>query len=400
MVGHVSCATCKGNLLCGRPKCPLLQKFSFLKGIDLKPGDIERPTPPSAFVGRMGYPSVFVGPLISTKTENPEYLDSPWLWKGSVEEVIGLRMSLLRGMRKIVVDEASNPDRFLLNVQEATASVKPIDLDAEVERIIRKPTFGDTFQPIGISAEVKRLELSGNPKIPLKVEKAYYDDLKSVEAVKSLFDSGFSTYYLQKIFSLGMLGMQKKRKLVPTRWSITAVHDILGEELKKEIALYPEINETLLFSYEHFGNHFEVILSPGEFSFQLVEIWIKRSFWSPDRTWIGYDGEGILPKKDYSNLSGGYYAARLPVLEYMRESGRKANAIVLREISPSYYAPLGVWVVEEGVRKAMAGKPKRFESFDDALKAASSKMRTKAELWMPKLRKGVQLTLSSFLNSS
>ncbi|MBO8182226.1 MAG: hypothetical protein H0Z28_05460 [Archaeoglobus sp.] len=400
MVSHAtfSCATCKGNLLCGRQKCPLLQKFKFLKTIDLKPGEIEKPTPPSAFVGRIGYPAVFIGPLISTKQENPEYLDSPWLWQGSVEDIISLRMSLLRGMRRVKVETASNPDRFLLNVQEATASLKPIDLEAEVDRIIKKPTFGDTFQPIGISAEVSKVELSENPKIPLKVEKAYYDDLKSVEAVKSLFDSGFSTYYLQKIFSLGMLGMQRKRKLVPTRWSITAVHDILGEEIKKEIALLPEINEILLFSYEHFGNHFEVILSPGEYSFQLIEIWIKQSFWSPDSTWIGYDSEGILPKKDYSNLSGGYYAARLPVLEYMRSIGRKANVIVLREISPSYYAPLGVWVVEEGVRKAMAKKPLRYESLDDALKATRSKLKTDSALWMGKLKRSVQLTLASFLS--
>jgi hypothetical protein len=384
-------------LLCGRQKCPLLQKFRFLKAIHLKPGNIEKPTPPSAFVGRFGYPSVFVGPLISMQ-ENAEYLDSPWLWEGSVEEVISLRMSLLRGMKRLEVEKASDPNRFLLTIQEATASIKAVALDAEVDRIHRRPTFGDTIQPIGISAEVKRIELSENPKIPAKVEKVYYDDLKSVEAVKTLFDSGFSTYYLQKIFSLGMLGMQKKRKLVPTRWSITAVHDILGEEIKKEIASYLEINETLLFSYEHFGNHFEVILSPGEFSFQLIEIWIKQSFWSPEKTWIGYDGEGILPKKDYSNLSGGYYAARLPVLEYMQKIGRKGSVIVLREISPAYYAPLGVWVVEEGVRRAMDDNPLKFDSLDDALKAAASKLKTDSTLWMGKLKKSVQLTLGAFFS--
>jgi hypothetical protein len=394
----VSCATCKGNLLCGRQKCPLLQKFRFLKAIEVEPGEIEKPTPPSAFVGRFGYPHVFIGPLISTKTENPEFLDSPWLWQGSVEDVIELRMSLLRGMKRVAIDSASNPDRFLTNVQEATASIKPVDLDAGIERIIRKPTFGDTFQPMGISAELKKIELSENPKIPLKVEKVFYDDLRSAEAVKSLFDSGFSTYYLQKIFSLGMLGMQKRRRLVPTRWSITAVHDILGEDLKREIAFLPEMDENLLFTFEHFGNHFEVVLSPGDFSFQLIEMWIRESFWSPDKTWIGSDSEGILPKKDYSILSGGYYAARLPVLEYMREVGRKANAIVIREITPAYYAPLGVWVVEEGVRKALAGKPLKFESLDDALKAASQRLRTDSSLWVKRLRRSVQLTLGSFFS--
>jgi len=76
-------------------------------------------------------------------------------------------------------------------------------------------------------------------------------------------------------------------------------------------------------------------------------------------------------------LSGGYYAARLPVLEYLREKRGQASVLVIREIKPSYYAPLGVWVVEEGVRKALKSKPEVFESFDDALTAASRRVENK-----------------------
>jgi hypothetical protein len=380
-----------------RKKCPLIVKFNSLKAHNIKEGEIEKPTPPSAFVGRAGYPAVFVGPMISIQSEHPEHLDAPWMWEGSIEDIIGFRMSLLRGMRRTAVEAASNPDRFLLNIQEATASEKPVELGAEVSEIIRRPLLDDIIQPVGISAKMDRIELSGNPKIPHKVEKAYYDDLRAVEAVKSLFDAGFSTYYIQKIFSVGMLGIQRNRKLVPTRWSITAVHDILGEQIKEEIALFPELDEVQLYSYEHFGNHFEVILSPGEYSFQLVEIWIEKSFWSPDRTWIGFDSEEILPKKDYSPLSGGYYAARLPILEHLRKVKRKAKVTVLREIKPDYYAPLGVWVVEEGVRRAMRGNCRKFENLSDALKDASSRLITPKEKWEINLRKNIQTTLSGFL---
>jgi len=194
-----------------------------------------------------------------------------------------------------------------------------------------------------------------------------------------------------------MFGYRKNRKLVPTRWSITAVHDIIGEEIKKEIATFDTIDRHLLFSFEHFGNHFEVVLSPGDYSFQLIEIWIKKSFWSPNKTWVGVDGESILRKKGYSVLGGGYYAARLPVLEYMQKLRKKASVLVIREIKPEYYAPLGVWVVEEGVRKGMNKKPQIFESFEDALLTACNRVVTNREVWMRHLSKHRQCTLTSFM---
>lgn len=389
------CARCKGNLLCGRVKCPLLQKFRFARA-DIVEGSVEKPTPPSAFVGRIGYPKVFVGPLVATTDLEPEYLDSPWLWKGSVDDIIKLRVSLVRGMRKVDVN-VTEPDRFLLNLQEATASTKHVDIETEISKVIRRPLFDDVTQPMGIAAQIKNMKVAENPKIPDKVEKVYYDDLKAVEAVRYLFDSGFNTYYIQKVFSVGMLGEKNNRKLVPTRWSITAVHDILGEEIKKEIADFESVNTYMLFYYEHFGNHFEVILSPGNYSFQLIEIWVKKSFWSPDSTWIGYDREDISKKKDYSELSGGYYAARLPVLEYLRKIKRKASVVVIREIKPEYYAPLGVWVVEEGVRKALTSKPEICESVNEAVEKAATRIRTDKRKWMVYLSPHYQSSLSDFM---
>jgi hypothetical protein len=376
----------------------LLEKFRFLK-VNISEGGIERPTPPSVFVGRIGYPKVLVGPLIAADCDcNPEYLDSPWLWHGSVEDVIKLRVSLVRGMKRtdvFVPNRTSKLDRYLSSIQETVASTRHVDVEAEISRVIKKPTFDDVMQPMGVAAHIKSLRLAENPKIPGKVEKLYYDDLKAVNSVKYLFDSGFSTYYIQKVFSVGMLGEKGSRKLVPTRWSITAVHDILGEEIKKEIAEFDSINACMLFHYEHFGNHFEVILIPGDYSFQLVEIWAKKSFWSPNSTWIGYDREDITRKKNYSILSGGYYAARLPVLEFLRKMRRRASAIAIREIKPDYYAPLGVWVVEEGVRRALSSKPEIFESIGEAIEKAAMRIETEKRKWISRISN--QTSLVEFL---
>jgi hypothetical protein len=387
------CARCKGNLLCGRIKCPLLEKFRFLTPFSDVEGQIEKPTPPSVFVGRIGYPKVYVGPLLTMSPyPEPELSDSPWLWEGSIESVIKIRSSLLRGMKRV---DVQGEDRYLLDLREAAASTDYVSLETEVMKVIKRPVFDDVMQPMGVSARIENLRITENPKIPQRVEKVHYDDLKAVNALKHLFDRGFNTYYLQRIFSVGMLGEMNKRRLVPTRWSITAVHDILGEELKKEISDFNSVNEYLLFSFEHFGNHFEVIFSPGNFSFELIEIWTKKSFWNPESTWVGYDREDVTKKKGYSTLGGGYYAARLPVLEYMAEIRRKSAVTVIREINPEYYAPLGVWVVEEGVRKALA-EPQVFDSFDAALFHASLSIKTRREKWINKLKSGYQASLVEF----
>lgn len=346
------CARCKGKLLCGRIRCPLLEKFRFKK-ISVKEGEIEKPTPPSVFVGRIGYPKVFVGPLIAMSDKNPEFLDSPWLWNGKVEDIIALRMSLVRGMKLADVHSA---DRYVSTLQEMTASIRHVEVEARIEKVIDKPVFDDVLQPMGVTARIGDIKVVDNPKIPRKVENLYYDEVKASEAVRILFDSGFSTYYIQKVLSIGMLG--EKKRLVPTRWSITAVHDILGESLKREIAEYDSVNAPMFFSFEHFGNIFTILILPGNYSFQLVEVWRKKSFWSPDSTWIGCDGELITKKKRYSELGGGYYATRLPILEFLRKIRRQGRVFVVREVTPEYYAPLGVWVVEEGVRRALMQKPR------------------------------------------
>ena len=45
------------------------------------------------------------------------------------------------------------------------------------------------------------------------------------EAVLNLYDAGVEISKIQKCFSIGMMG--KKRKLTPTKWSITATDDII-----------------------------------------------------------------------------------------------------------------------------------------------------------------------------
>jgi hypothetical protein len=111
---------------------------------------------------------------------------------------------------------------------------------------------------------------------------------------------------------------------------------------------------------------------------------MPRTVWSGGNTWIEADHEGFGGKTKYSNLAGGYYAARLSALEYLKSIRRQATIFMVREIRPEYWAPLGVWVVREGVREAFSREPEKFGSVEQALAGISGRLQTGASEWMSK----------------
>ncbi len=381
------CVRCKGNMLCGRSRCPITEKFRFLSGYKVSKHLID-PTPPSVFVGRYGYPAVNAGPLISITDAPPDVTDNPEKWVGGkIEDILRFRTGLVRGNFRVSVEEARDPGRMLQYVQEIALSSSPVDVEARFSKIREKKIrFDDTLAPHGVSGTVKDLRIVDNPKVPLKVEKAVGDtDARVSEITAELLDDGISTYHIQRLLSADLLGRKKERRLVPTRWAVTAIHDTAGKELINRILMYEQLNEFRLFSFEHFGNHFEVLLMPAPYFYEIVEIWTKNSLWSSESEVIEVDRERRGMRKTYSTLGGGYYAGRLPVLEYMNGIRKQAGVIIVREIHPSYWAPLGVWVVEEGVRNALKNRPEVYESLDQAIEKIKNRVRTPSQKWFPRL---------------
>jgi hypothetical protein len=68
-----------------------------------------------------------------------------------------------------------------------------------------------------------------------------------------------------------------------------------------------------------------------------------------------------------SNITGAYYAARLSILNYLEKIRRNAGFTVIRWITGDYWAPLGVWVIRETVKKAMETEPEVFESMEQLI---------------------------------
>ena len=326
-------------------------------------------TPPSAFVGRMGYPNVFAGPLVSPLIDDPKMFDMPESWLTlKREDIVEIRSNLVRSNFKLNVKDAMDPTRLLLETQELAMSEFPIDVEV---KFIKSPktelNFDKITAPMGPSGIISDIQILESPKVPKKIDSLVYDiDIKASEAAVELYWQGVSPYQISRLLSVGLLG--RKRLIVPTRWSITAVDTIIGNAMLNQIKTYPEIDEVYLFISERFGNHFEVILLPSSYSFGWTELWITDN----GKVEIGdlyenYDGKS-------SSMDGGYFAARFSTLEYLNNIKKQASIYIIREVQPTYDIPLGSWVIRELVRDAFRHDPLKFESLAEALKSTATRI--------------------------
>jgi len=214
---------------------------------------------------------------------------------------------------------------------------------------------------------LKKAKITSNVKIDKKVDRVINDEIKASEGINMLYKNNFSEYTLSKILSVGVLGLKKNKRLVPTRWSITATDDTIAKKLLEQVRDYKWIEDYELFFGEFMGNQYIIMLFPNVFSFELFELYFPGSSWNPStEIKASTDSEGYYGRKNYaSNTAGGYYATRLPILEYLNKIKRQASVIVIRLETPSYWASLGVWIVRESVRKALNKLGMKFDSLNE-----------------------------------
>jgi hypothetical protein len=201
---------------------------------------------------------------------------------------------------------------------------------------------------------------------------------------------------------MGMLGLKKNRRLVPTRWSISATDDIISANLIRKIEAFSTIDRFKIFKYSHLGNYYSILLIPDEiWSFEMQEAWYDENSGNMQ---IGVDYENANGLNHYPSIAGAYFAARLGVAEYLLKVKHKAAALILREIHPEYIMPVGVWQVREGIRRALEGMAKQVESFDEALNFASISMSLSKNEWLRNSQmyksKREQMRITDFLTSN
>lgn len=352
-------------------------RFIKANSAKLSLGTIDGSSPPSIFVGRYGYPKVRIGPMIPPLHGDTTILDRTELWTGkNLEEIASYRLSLVLGTMNVNIHDISS--RYLENMQELAMSERPAETEATFEKtpvvdvhMQKELRLDHVAPPFGPAAPLRGFKMS-SLSADQRIETVYYDtDLRAADAMMELYRRSVEMSIIQRVLSMGMLGVKKKRKLVPTRWSISATDDIISSMLVKEIEMNPTIDLFEVTRYSHLANYYSIILIPDDrWIFEMIESW----FTSRGQVATGADNEDERGLNHNPTIAGAYFAARLAVAEHLARRHKKAGAIVLREIHPNYVMPLGVWQIREGVREALKKPPQKFERFDHAMSFACSYM--------------------------
>jgi len=365
-------------------------------------------TAPSIFVGRANYPTVSTG-ILSPVGEEERAADfatsGDWYRRGlDIDDVLQYRTGLLNSSRSTGVHVEDVWDGFVGVGREVAIADRPVDVEIGLtERPEMDVSLDALRSPTGPRARAKSAELTENPHVPRPVKKTLSDDdWRADGAMAYLYRRGFDVYEINRILSAGALGQTAQRRLVPTRWSITAVDDTVGKYLRGRIRNEPSVDQVEVWVNEYVGNRYWVVLAPGQWEFELVEMKAPGSIWNPEPAgdvYVASAHEGYEGRTGYvDETAGAYYASRLGVLEHLEARGRQAKALVLREVGDEYWAPVGVWQVRESVRNAFEGEAAEAETFHGAvtriaeeLPISPARLRRKSHL-----ASGIQANLAEF----
>ncbi len=349
------CPYCKGRH--DSQQCPFYLKALTLTRIK-KTNFTEnfQSNSPAPFVGEYGYPHVNVGILAPPeRTENVWQYDAPKHWAQQsyqIPQIVDYRTGLMNSHEQANIRQTNK----IVEISQYIAMAdKPVELEVNLKK---KPTLKATFDaytaPTGPTAQLKKAEITANPSIPTKIDKVVGDiDLKAAEAITYLYKHNFDENFLTKLLSVATLGVKTNRKLVPTKWSITATDDILGKHLLKTIKDYSVADYTAYFG-SYLGNYYLILLLPEIWSYELFEMYLP-AFRQTKMLDYSTDYESFEGRKNYAvDTTGGYYTVRLAILEKLKQMKKQASALVIRVITDEYTLPLGVWVTREATRKTMA----------------------------------------------
>jgi DNA repair protein NreA len=383
------CLRCRSaQLLCGKPVCPILLKYrAFEQTLPLLEGtELEGTSPPGLFVGRFGYPKVAVGPLLSPQHGSTELLDTPEEWVGrSVQEVVSFRTGLVRGTTRIRVTDAERPIPLLEEFQLLGIAGESVESEATFRRPPRGHlALSDSTPPFGPSAPIEKVRLDVRRVDPHLDRLSSDTHANARVAVGELYHRGVRVSRIQRAFSVGTLGRRGRRRLVPTRWSITAVDDLLSKQNLEHIRDLPELSEVLLYRLTALDNRWVLAFLPGAYRYESIEAWYPNTMWNPNPSRIVMmgDHEGFQGRTTYASIGGCYYAARLATSEALLRLGRQAGVVVLREVHPGEILPLGVWNVREHVRAALASPPEKLAGLPELSERIRAYFAIPLERWL------------------
>lgn len=342
-------------------------------------------SPTEIFIGRFGYPKVFIGPMISPFMKDSSMLANPSLWKGlPIEKIIQMRLQLVRGMHISNIHDVEN-GRVEEEVRDLALSDKPADSDINfIGKPLVRPKLDADLSPFGPTVKIKDMMVS-NSRSNRDIERLYSDyDANAGTAVKELYKNKVDVYRIQKGVSAGLFGLKSNRKFVPTRWSITMVDDLISKSLREEVKGNEKIDNIKLFYNVALDNRWLIVFMPSNWEYESIEAFYPRTTWNVNSNEISiYSSyEGYRGRKKYAEIGGCYYAARLEVGEKLKAMKKQASVLILREVHEGYTLPVGVWNVREHVKQTLETKPVELDSYSEMFRYINEKLDINVSEWV------------------
>lgn len=334
----------------------LMKAFKQAKPLTLKQ-DFEG-SAAAPFVGHYGYPAVNVGLLAPPQHVSDVWkFDAPRFWAAnnhSIQNVVDYRAGMIKST---FTSNVRKMEKLVEIAQDVALAKNTLDVDVQLKKKPRLAFTTDSWHaPLGPSSALQKVSVSGNPKIPTKVQKFFDDtDVKAVEAMTTLFSKNIDETRLSRMLSVGAFG--KKRCLVPTRWSITATDDMLAKDVLKKVKTLP-VGDIKVHVGDYLGNYYVLMFFDQPWSYELFEMYVN-----PGELQFSTDYEPHKGRTKYAQqCAGGFYSVRLAIAEQLSSDKRQCSVLALRFITDEYLLPLGVWVTREAARNSLNSKPIRFAS--------------------------------------
>lgn len=375
----------------------LLAKYYATKTVRIGSSmEISGDSPTDIFIGRFGYPKVFIGPLVPPVYGNTEILATPEMWRNitSIPKIFEMRTSLVRGLYQTNVKNIEN-GKIEEIVRDLALAERPAGAQLALKMKSNKPSLDDESTPFGPSGSIRELEV-GNLRPERKVEKLYSDtDARAVDAVFELYEHGVPVSKIQKGFSAGLFGRGPNRKFVPTRWSITAVDDTIAKQNLKEVKALETLDSIMAYYNVALDNRWLILLFPGTWEYESIEAFWPHTVWNENGKDVSIFGsyEPYEGRKTYAEMGGCYYSGKLAVTEKMRLLKKQGAALILREAHEGYTAPVGVWNVREHVRETLETQPTHLNNLEDVFSFIGQRLELTKSDWI-KNSKMLRLLLS------
>ena len=124
-------------MLCGKTRCPVMVRANCLVRAApfIDSLEIDGASPPGIFIGRIGYPYVYAGPMVPPIHEDTAVYDLPELWFGkAIDEIVSFRSMLIRGKHRVHVSRLSESNKIIDMTRELALSSTATDVELALKK--------------------------------------------------------------------------------------------------------------------------------------------------------------------------------------------------------------------------------------------------------------------------